>query len=131
MKIPDSVAEVAAVIGRERALYLVGKVPESMIMIGGYRTKRKCLYVPRTLPLDHPLVSIIGFADATKMVRMFGGEILKLGTCSRGVSEFRDQRIRELLEMGWSRKRVAAHVGIPLGNLKNALRSKPKEAQRS
>lgn len=73
MKLPTTVQEIADVIGRERALFLIGQLPCCRVKDG---SRRVILYVPKVLRLDHPLVNILGFRDAERLVLAFGGEIL-------------------------------------------------------
>lgn len=114
LRLPASVQEIANEIGRERALFLVGSLPQA-----GTRTHRRCLYVPKTITPAHPLVAIIGWEAAQKLVRAFTGMILQPGHCENLKLDHRDRRIREMrsqnipvaeiaLAMGISKRRVVA-----------------------
>lgn len=80
-ELPRVVQEIADVIGREQALYLIGQLPTCNVRDSRYPSKsqgskRVVMYVPKRLKPDHALVRILGWDDAEKLVRVFGGEIL-------------------------------------------------------
>ncbi|WP_299084151.1 hypothetical protein [uncultured Ruegeria sp.] len=75
-KLPPSVQEIADVIGREKALEFIGKLPNS-----GSRSWRVCIYIPKDLPADHKLVELLGWHDARRMVDAFSGMILQPSNC--------------------------------------------------
>jgi hypothetical protein len=98
-KLPASVQEIADVIGRERALYLISKLPR---YCASDNSERVMLYVPRNLPLDHLLVKILGWHDASKLAAAFPGEILKPANCAYLHKQFRDDHIARLVNEGIS-----------------------------
>ena len=49
--LPESVQEIADVIGRDQALTFIGQLPQA-----GKRKWRVCVYIPKTLSPDHKLV---------------------------------------------------------------------------
>lgn len=109
MKLPSSVREIAEVIGHERALYLVGKLPRTLApsqaeqkRAGKGVCERVYVYVPTLTRIkpDHMLVQILGWNDATKLCKAFGGEILKLATCGDLYREFRAASIVRLRAQG-------------------------------
>ena len=108
-------------IGRERALFLVGQLPNA------YRhgTLDGCadLYVPSHLKPDHPLVSLIGWADAMRLVRGFGGEILYLSKCADLVREWRDANIRRLAADGMSAVELGEWFGLSDRMVRNIVRA--------
>jgi hypothetical protein len=75
--LPPSAQEIADVIGRDRALFLIGQLP-----VSGARSWRRVVYIPKRMPLDHPLVALMGWHDAEKLRRTFGGEILQPSNCN-------------------------------------------------
>lgn len=105
--LPRSVAEIAAVIGRERALYLIGRLPRS-----GSRSWRVCFYVPKRLAPDHQLVRILGWHDAMRMVRHFGGAIVQAAGASYLPARWRHREIRRLHAAGWHHAEIAEFVGL-------------------
>lgn len=117
MQLPKSAQEIADVIGRERALYLIGKLPRctppsTRSSKGG--EQRVMLYVPTLARLkpDHQLVRIIGWDDAVKMCRHFGGEILQPGNCAEIYRKFRDASIIRLVGDGVPVKTVAEWMNV-------------------
>ncbi|SMX27277.1 Mor transcription activator family protein [Pelagimonas phthalicica] len=74
-KLPESVQEIADVIGREKALDFIRQLPRS-----GSRKWRACIYIPKSLPMDHELVSMLGWEDANKICYAFSGMILQPST---------------------------------------------------
>lgn len=81
--LPESVAELADVLGRERALFLIGQLPICYVQdkrwnqrAGSRGSRRVILYVPKRLKPDHRLVTILGWNDAQRLVDAFGGEIV-------------------------------------------------------
>ena len=94
MKLPASVREIAAVIGQDKALYLVGQLPTCV----SKKSTHVILYVPTPSRLkpDHRLVQILGWRDALKMCNAFGGEIMQPANCASYYKSFRDRSIHRL-----------------------------------
>lgn len=92
-KLPESVEEIAEVIGRGKALDFIGRLPTS-----GSRAWRVCVYIPKRLPVDHKLVRMLGWHDAQKMVQAFTGMILQPSNCR---FLHRQHRNREILRMDY------------------------------
>ncbi|MBD9528931.1 hypothetical protein [Paracoccus sp. PAR01] len=105
--LPPSAQEIADVIGRERTLYLIGQLPRS-----GSRKWRVNLYVPKRVNPDHPLVQMIGWDDANRLVDEFGGMILQPSNCNFLHREFRNREVRRLRDEGWSISAIADAVEI-------------------
>lgn len=103
LALPPSVQEIADALGRERALYLIGRLPQS-----GSRSWRVCLYVPKRLGTDHPLVGILGWRDANIMVREFGGMILQPSNCNFLHRDFRNRAIVRMAAAGVPVDEIAA-----------------------
>jgi len=98
--LPESLAEIAAVIGREGALRLVHAC-------GGTR-----IFVPRQLRVQHKLVTWLGFEQANRLSRHFGGETL---TVVRAAELLRRTRNREIV------RRYDSGVGVRQLARENAL----------
>lgn len=130
-ELPRSVREIAEVIGVERSLYLVGQLPRCYERDHRYPTaKRSCviLYVPKSLRPDHPLVSILGWADASKLVKAFGGEILQPGNCMDIYRRFRDRAIVQMLRQGIPTAGIAGMMGLSERQIRNLARAEiPQE----
>lgn len=92
--LPDSVQQVAEVIGEEAALKLVNGWPRTA------KASRPVVYVPARLTPDHRLVAILGWQTAERLVRVFGGDILFLATCASARRAGRDAEIEEDMRNG-------------------------------
>lgn len=140
MKLPTSVQEIADVIGDERALFLIGRLPrcytpgktgsswDSGKRIGA---ERVIMYVPKRLDMDHQLVRIMGWADAQKLVNAFGGEILCPATCTSVYRPFRDENIVRIIQEGAPVPMVAAWFSVSERHVKNLIREIPQEERRA
>ena len=126
MRLPASVQEIAEVIGRERALYLIGRLPrfKRNDVRGG---EQVILYVPRHLKPDHCLVSILGWHDAKRLVDAFGGELLKPGNCCEVYRPFRDEAIRRIRDDGVSIPMIAEWFSMTERRVRQVLEI-PQEA---
>ncbi len=115
--LPESVAEIAEVIGRDQALHLIGSLPQS-----GSRAWRVCIYVPKRLPsVDHKLVRILGWKDANRLVRAFSGMILQPSNCRNIVRAARNRRIREMAKEGYSVREIAHGVDLSIYRVREIL----------
>ncbi|BCN09928.1 hypothetical protein ACNRBS_20830 [Ralstonia pseudosolanacearum] len=117
MQLPGSVQEIADVIGRQRALYLVGQLPRC----GAQLT----LYVPTEQRLgdDHMLVRILGADDAAKLCRVFGGETLKPANCNAIYSRYRDAQMARMVGEGYPVSYVADMFDVSSQTVRNAVAS--------
>jgi hypothetical protein len=114
--------EIADVIGRDQALVLIGKLPPS-----GSRRWRVCLYVPKRMPADHALVRILGYHDAERLRRHFGGEILQPSNCQHVVRVDRARSIWFLSSLGFSVSEMAQRLCLSDYRVLEILRGKPPE----
>ena len=110
--LPSSVREIADVIGREAAMYLIGHLPRCYAGRDGHKSNRVIMYVPKTLPPDHRLVEILGWHTALKLVGAFGGEILNPANCNHLEARLRNRRILEMLDEGVPAATVADEMGV-------------------
>jgi len=106
-KLPQSVAEIAEVIGRENALALIGKLPQA-----GSRRWRVCLYIPKTIGPDHSLVRLLGWHDAVAMVGAFSGMILQPSNCARIYRRYRKCQVLRMAAEGLSAVEIADIVDL-------------------
>ena len=111
--LPESVAEIAEVIGREKALHLIGSLPQS-----GSRPWRVCVYVPKRLPADHQLVEILGWHDAKRLSWAFAGMILQPSNCRRLAIRTRNREIR-----------AAANDGAAIPEIAHAFDLSPRQVR--
>lgn len=133
MKLPRSVQEIADVIGRERALFLIGKLPKCYVAdkrrreknVGGF-SERVMLYVPKVLRPDHSLVRILGWNDAQALVNAFGGEMLAPGNCREVYRPFRDQHMARLVGEGVQPATVALWFGVSEKLVRNVSAENPQ-----
>ncbi|QPB08677.1 late transcriptional activator [Burkholderia phage Mica] len=116
-------------IGRERALYLVGRLPRYVGGVEGKQSSRVILYVPtlKRMPADHQLVRILGWKDAEKLAKAFGGEILKPANCNEIYREYRDAAIASMLRAGMTTANIAAIVGVTDRHVRNLRMEIPRE----
>lgn len=122
MELPGIAQEIADVIGRERALFLIGQLPRS-----GSRKWRTCLYVPKRVSVDHPLVALIGWADANKLCREFGGMILQPSNCSFLARDHRTREVRRMRADGMSLSAIADAVDLTERQIRNIIAETPPE----
>lgn len=141
MKLPDSAQEIADVIGSEKALLLIGKLPRSYsgstssaksygrAGMTDKRSSRVNLYVPTLarLGVNHPLVQIVGWHDAVKLCKAFGGEIMYPANCACIAREFRDQAIMQMVGSGLSKSVIADQVGVSERQVRNVVRARLTE----
>lgn len=105
--LPQSVQEVADVIGTERALFLVSQLPQC-----GKRSRRRFLYVPkkRRLTDDHQLVQIVGWDAARALVAHFGGATLELATCRDITLAWQNRCIEDRWARGYTSEQAWAEL---------------------
>jgi hypothetical protein len=127
MKLPDSVQEIADVLGRERALFLIGQLPRCYAGKEGRKSSRVILYVPKRIQPDHPLVRILGYPDAQKLARAFGGEILQVANCAEIYRRFRDASIRQMAAARASVQAIAELMQVSKRHVQDVLRENPQE----
>lgn len=125
-RLPASVQEIADVIGRERALYLIGRLPRCYPPSGGGR-EQVIMYVPKRLRPMHRLVQILGWRDAERLVEVFGGEILKPGNCRELYRNYRDDGILGAAEDGIPVTMIAAWFDVSTKHVRNVLRENEEE----
>lgn len=110
--LPNSVREIAEVIGRDSAMYLIGQLPRCYAGTDGHKSNKVIMYVPKRLQPDHRLVEILGWQTAQKLVRAFGGEILYPANCGHLEARLRNRRILEMLGEGIPAVIVADEMGV-------------------
>lgn len=123
MDLPPSAQEIADVIGRDRALFLIGNLPAA-----GGRSWRRVLYVPKRMPPDHPLVQLMGAEDAERLRRHFGGAILQPANCGYIARAWRDREVRRMAADGLPVPSIAASVGLSEYRVREILRDEAGKA---
>ena len=115
--LPPTVVEIAEVVGREKALRLIGSVGAS-----GQRSWRVCFYVPKRIPPDHHLVRVLGWDDAQRFVRHFGGSILQPSNCNFMFRRFRKGEVLRRIAAGESYARIGEVVGLSVDHIRWIVR---------
>lgn len=112
--LPGVAQEIADVIGRERALYLIGQLPRYRGGSAGRESQRPILYVPALDRLrdDHRLVAILGHTNAEALCRHFGGEILNVPNCSSVYQSFRNRSLWSLAAEGRGHAELSEIFGL-------------------
>jgi hypothetical protein len=136
VKLPRSLREIADVLGTQKTLFLVGQLPKCYagIITNDGRTKkgyRPMLYVPTLARLkpDHFLVGVLGWNDAAKLSREFGGEILQPASCADLAKQWRDSNIRRLhVSCGVEIKCLSEWFSVSERTIKNVLSEIPQQA---
>lgn len=138
VKLPKSVQEIADVLGRERALYLVGKLPRCYVEDRRQRetnkgglSERVILYVPKVLKPDHQLVAILGWRDAQALVDVFGGELLAPGNCGEVLRSWKNAGILSVCREGVPNALVAQWFGVTERHVRNVLAAAQENPQQA
>lgn len=130
LQLPQSVQEIAVVIGRDKALLLIGALPRCYTGQPGKKSNQVVMYVPTLarLGLGHQLVRILGWIDAEKLSRHFGGELLKPANCAHIQREYLHKTIIGMMRGGRMKAtEVAAIVGVHERTVRNLVRENPPE----
>ena len=114
--LPESVQEIADVIGRDQALTFIGQLPQA-----GKRKWRVCVYIPKTLSPDHKLVEMLGYRDAERMVRAFSGMILQPSNCRYLEREARWRRVLELSAEGVIEDEIADQLDLSASRVREII----------
>ena len=123
MELPRTVQEIADVIGRERALFLIGQLPKLWVPSQQYH--KVILYVPKRLKPNENLVQILGWNDASKMVKHFGGEMLHPANCEYIYRRFIHRSIMRMHCEGMSAKDIAELLDVSERTVKRHCADKP------
>ena len=115
MPLPETLADIAEVIGRENALRLSEGLPST-----GRRPWRKMLYVPRALRDDHPLVELVGRKAAHALSATHTNMIIEVPVCQEIQRAYRDHVIAYLREQGLSLSEISRLVGASPGVVASA-----------
>jgi hypothetical protein len=125
--LPKSVREIAEVIGLKATIRLISQLPVYQ------RPDRKLptvmMYVPKRLQPDHPLVEILGWDTALKLVRAFGGEILYPANCRHVFKQVRDDAMVRMVEMGARIEVVADLFGMTPRAVRGIVAKQEKEPE--
>lgn len=125
-KLPRSVQQIADVIGREKALELVGKLPRMNPPSRTSGETQVCVYIPMLCNLkpDHKLARMIGYKAAEKLSLRFGSEILHLATCRGLYRSFRNDAIIRMLDGGIPEEMIAEWMDVSVRTVSMVARRK-------
>ncbi len=132
MDLPESVQEIAEVIGRDGALLLIGQLPRCEVKDnpahgGKHRSggvsSRVILYVPKKLKPNHRLVQILGEERAQKLIEGFGGETLYPANCAGVYRRWRDSEVRRMYADGATKAELAEIMQISQRHITNITRA--------
>ena len=98
--LPDSVREMAEVIGLDAALLVVR-------CYGGRR-----LWLPREMSADHHLAQAIGLAAARRLSAHYRLECLLIPTCKGALRALRNQQISQRYQAGEKAAALAREFGL-------------------
>lgn len=118
MPLPQSVQEVADIIGQEKALRLIGQLPQC-----GKRSWRRALYVPTPARLrpGHRLIGILGEEDAHRLCRALGGTLLQPSANLTSIRRYRDDSLRRQRAEGASLRVLACVFDLSPRQVRNIL----------
>ena len=105
--LPDSVQEIAEVVGREKAVRLVEGTRPS-----GKRRWRRSLYVPAEMPEGHRIATLIGFEDAARLSFSHGNCILELPACHALRKAYLADYVMRLHDQGAEEAEIAREIGV-------------------
>lgn len=109
-KLPDSVQMIADVIGEDAALELVRRWPRQPDK--RYSCDRIIVSIPKRPTTSSRLVAILGWDNAAKLSREFGGEVLTLATCANLRRNDRDQAIARALANNATPAAISLRFGL-------------------
>jgi hypothetical protein len=114
--LPESVEEIAEVIGRGNAVRLVEGTRAS-----GKRRWRRSLYVPKEMPEDHRIASMVGLDAATRLSFSHGNCIVELPSCFALRKAYAADYGLRLSDAGASETEIAKELGIEPKTVKGLL----------
>lgn len=123
MPLPETLEDIAEVIGREHALRLAEGLPTT-----GNRPWRKMVYVPQNMKPDHPIVRLLGAEKAAALQRSHTNMILEVPVCADILRAYRAHVIRALSGEGMPDREVAAQAGVDIATVRDVLANAPEAA---
>lgn len=112
-KIPASLQEIAEVVGDDNAMKMVQAY-------GGTR-----VFVPQSVGAQHKLSTLLGFEQAKKLSRTFGGEPLTIARCTMLLKHRRNEEIRKKYDEGASVHELVREYGLTERRIYSILSSEP------
>jgi hypothetical protein len=105
--LPDSMVEIAEVIGRGNAVRLVEGT-----RAGGKRRWRRQLYIPSEVPEGHRIVSMVGVEAATRLGFSHGNCIVELPSCHALRKAYLADHALRLSDGGANTAEIALELGV-------------------
>jgi hypothetical protein len=105
--LPESMEEIAEVIGRGNAVRLVEGT-----RAGGKRRWRRSLYVPSEMTEEHRIASMVGFEDATRLSFSHGNCIVELPSCHGLRKAYLADHAMRLNDGGATAAEIAQELGV-------------------
>ncbi|MEQ8258003.1 MAG: hypothetical protein RH980_18310 [Roseovarius confluentis] len=116
-------AEIEEVIGRSQTIMLIRWARRS-----SGRSWRACFYVPKRLEVDHALVAVLGWHDARRLVKAFGGEIIQCSNLRYLERAWRQRSIMHLHHVKhMSAREIAQLSGLSPYRVREILLGNPPE----
>ncbi|AZB63877.1 hypothetical protein EBL87_09060 [Cereibacter sphaeroides] len=122
LPLPDTLQDVAEVIGREAALRLAEGLPQC-----GSRSWRRMVYVPQKMKEGHPLVRLIGRERAEELRRSHTNMILEVPVCVEIRAAYREHVIRRLKAAEMPEQEIARMVGVDVAAVRAVAAAAPEE----
>jgi hypothetical protein len=114
--LPESVEEIAEVIGRGNAVRLVEGTRAS-----GKRRWRRSLYVPKEMPEDHRIASMVGLDAATRLSFSHGNCIVELPSCFALRKAYAADHALRLSNAGATQAEIASEMGVEQKTVQSLL----------
>ncbi|MCD9147802.1 hypothetical protein [Pseudophaeobacter flagellatus] len=114
--LPESVEEIAEVIGRGDAVRLVEGTRAS-----GKRRWRRSLYVPTDMTAEHRIASMIGLEAATRLSFSHGNCIVELPSCFALRKAYAADHASRLSDAGATQAEIANEMGVEQKTVKSLL----------
>lgn len=124
--LPQSVQEIADVIGREAALHLIRNSRKYRGGRDGGKCAKVILSVPKRLKPNHRLVEILGLERASQMVEAFGGETKHPANCNWLHLLERNDEIRRMASEGVANAELAKAFNLTERRIRDLVRATPK-----
>ena len=105
--LPETVEEIAEVIGREKAVRLVEGTRQR-----GARRWRRHLYIPSDMPEDHRIVSLIGWDAAQALSFSHANSVLELPSCHSLRKAYLSDVVAKMAGQGADQAEIASELGI-------------------
>lgn len=124
LPLPDTLEDIAEVIGREHALRLSEGLPST-----GSRPWRKMVYVPQSMKPGHPLVRLLGAEKAKALQQTHTNIILEVPVCADILRAYKAHVIRTLARNGMPASEVAAQAQVDIATVRDVLSNAPEDAE--